>query len=350
MRSEPIQIRAMAGFVSIPLMWKNIIGIAGWFVLISFLHFKINVYEGERKIMYMGYMPVISNMAAPLLDHVSKEGDGVRFKALKFSSFAEMAEALRNGEIHAAFMIAPLSIVLRQQGEDVKVILFGNGNESTLVTRKGLNIKKLEDLRGRAVAVPMRYSGHNLSILELIEQKGLQGEVKVVEMNPPDMASALASGVLDAYYVGEPFAIQTLKTGDSELLFYAEDVWPHFFSNLTLVKNELIQTDPELVQALATGAARAGQWAKANPEEAARISSKYWNQPLELVDYALKNPPNRTNFDRYVPYMEEMQKIVDLMKRFGLTDNTDVEGVIDDSFAKKADLKDIKGIDTILTQ
>lgn len=334
----------------LPPVWKNTIGILGWFVLITFLHYQINVYEGEREVVYMGYMPVISNMAAPILDHVSKEGDGYRFKALKFSSFAEMAEALRNGEIHAAFMIAPLSIVLRQQGEDIKVILFGNGNESTLVTRKGLNIKSLEDLRGHAVAVPMRYSGHNLSILELIEQKGFQDEIKVVEMNPPDMASALASGVLDAYYVGEPFAIQTLKSGDSELLFYAEDVWPHFFSNLTLVKNELIKSDPEMVQALATGAARAGQWAKNNLDQAAKISSKYWNQPLELVDYALKNPKNRTNFDRFVPQMDEMQKIVDLMKRFGLTDSVDVEGVIDDQFAKKANLENITTINSVIEE
>ena len=60
----------------------------------------------------MGYMPVISNLAAPILDYVTKDGDGVRFEAVKFSSFAEMAEALRNGHIQVAFIIAPLAIVL----------------------------------------------------------------------------------------------------------------------------------------------------------------------------------------------------------------------------------------------
>ena len=60
----------------------------------------------------MGYMPVITNLASPLLDYATRDGDGVRFRALKFASFAEMAEALRNNQIQAAFMIAPLSIVL----------------------------------------------------------------------------------------------------------------------------------------------------------------------------------------------------------------------------------------------
>ncbi|MDH5324641.1 MAG: ABC transporter substrate-binding protein [Gammaproteobacteria bacterium] len=335
---------------AIPAPWKFTFGTIAWFVLISVLHFKINVDEGERQVISMGYMPVISNMAAPILDQASKENGKYRFKALKFSSFAEMAEALRNGEIHAAFMIAPLSIVLHQQGESIKVVLFGNGNESTLVTRKGLNIKSLHDLRGKQVAVPMRYSGHNLSILELINKNGLEGEIKVVEMNPPDMASALASGVLDAYYVGEPFAIKTLKSGDSELLFYAEDVWPHFFSNLTLVKQDFINKDPAAVKALVHGAVRAVQWAKRNQTQAAKISSKYWNQPLELVTYALENPPNRTNFDRYVPQMDEMRKIVRLMKQFGLTDSIDVEGVVDDSFARQAPLDNITTIESVLKQ
>ena len=90
----------------------------------------------------------------------------VFFEAVKFSSFAEMAEALRNDSIQAAFIIAPLAVVLRQQGVDVKVVLIGNRNESTLVARKTLGAKRLEDLAGSTIAVPMRFSGHNICLLK----------------------------------------------------------------------------------------------------------------------------------------------------------------------------------------
>ena len=186
-----------------------------WFVLISTAHYELNMEKQDRKQITMGYMPVVTNLASPILDYVSRGGDGLRFKALKFSSFAEMAESLRNGQIDAAFIIAPLAIELRQQGEDVKVVYIGNRHESTLVGRKDLNINSLEDLVGKTVAVPMRYSGHNLSILQLIEENGLQGRINVVEMNPPDMAAALSTGSLDAYYVGEPFAASTLISGEA---------------------------------------------------------------------------------------------------------------------------------------
>ena len=136
-----------------------------WLLLISVMHHSFNMEESGRKQITMGYMPVITNLASPILDFATKYGDGIRFKALKFSSFAEMAESLRNGQIDAAFIIAPLAIELRQQGEDVKAVYIGNRHESTLVARKELAVNSIHDLVGKTVAVPMRYSGHNLSLL-----------------------------------------------------------------------------------------------------------------------------------------------------------------------------------------
>ncbi len=296
----------------------------------------------------MAYMPVITNLASPLLDYATRDGNGIRFRALKFTSFAEMAEALRNDQIQAAFMIAPLSIVLRQQGEDVKIIYIGNRHESTLVARKDLNVKQLSDLAGKTLAVPMRYSGHNLSILQLMEETGLFGQINVVEMNPPDMASALAAGSLDAYYVGEPFAAQTLKNGDANLVYYVEEVWKYFICNLVMVKQAFIESNPGIVNMLVQGAARSGIWAENNPGEAARIASRYWNQPVELVEYALTTPKNRIVYDRFVPKREEMQHIADLMVRFGLIEDNDISGLIEDRFARTADVDGITDFASIL--
>jgi len=297
----------------------------------------------------MGYMPVITNLASPILDYVSKDSDGIRFKALKFASFAEMAESLRNGQIDAAFIIAPLAIELRQQGADVKIVYIGNRHESTLVARKELGIKNLHDLVGKTVAVPMRYSGHNLSILQLIENNGLEGRINVVEMNPPDMASALATGSLDAYYVGEPFAATTLKSGDATLVHYVEDVWDGFICNLVLVRQDWIDKDPAAVRTLVDGAVRSGLWAQTNPKEAAKIASLYWNQPLDLVEYAMSTPKDRIRFDKFIPVEKEIQYMADLMQHYGLIENNDVSDLVYDQFAQDVNLQNIEGLESILS-
>jgi len=328
--------------------WKIAAGAVAWLLLISGLHYGLNRDRGHRRVVRMGYMPVITNLASPLLDFASRENGDIRFQAIKFSSFAEMAEALRNGQIHAAFMIAPLSIVLRQQGEDIRVVCIGNRHESTLVVRKDIGAKTVEDLAGRTLAVPMRFSGHNLSILLLLEKAGLSGQVNIVEMNPPDMPAALATGALDAYFVGEPFAAQTLKDGNASLLYYVEDIWQNFICNLVVVKQSLIDARPDIVRQLVHGAARAGVWASGHPDEAATIASQFWNQPEDLVRYAMTTPENRIVYDRYVPKQEELQRMADLMVQFNLIESGEITGLVEDRFAVAADLSNVVDITTIL--
>lgn len=330
-------------------IWLQIgLAMAVWLVLISALHYRLNGERSDRRIVTMGYMPVITNLSAPILDFASREGNGIRFKALKFAAFAEMAEALRNDRIQAAFMIAPLSVVLHQQGEAVRIVYVGNRHESTLVVRKDLGIETLEDLSGRTIAVPMRFSGHCLSLLQVMDTVHMDRPVNIVEMNPPDMAAAMAVGSLDGYYVGEPFASLSVKNGDAEVLHYVEDLWEGFICNLLLVKQSTIDTDAAAVRQLVQGAARAGIWARENPREAANIAALYWNQPSALVEYALTTPADRIVYDRYVPEIGEIQQIADLMQRYGLITAGDISGLVENRFARRCSLDGLAGVDTIL--
>ncbi len=320
-----------------------------WLVLVSALHYGFNFEHGTRPVLRMGYMPVITNLACPILDYVSKSGTGLRFEALKFGSFAEMGESLRNGSIQAAFIIAPLAVVLHQQGTGVKIVYIGNRHESTLVYRKDLNVKSFADLAGKTIAVPMRYSGHNLAARRLAEKHGVTGsDLNIVEMNPPDMASALAVGALDAYFVGEPFAAQTVKSGDSKVLYYVNKIWPGFICNLVLVTQTYIDEHADRVKLLVQGAARSGFWAREHPKEAAKIAAMYWNQPIDLVEYTMTHPPERFVFDRFVPKEDEIQYLADEMVRFKLLESSDIKGLIDDRFAKNADLEGITDLKSIL--
>ncbi len=321
----------------------------GWLVCISLLHWKLNIESPDRPTVRMGYMPVITNLASPLLDYATKDQGEVRFEALKFGSFAEMGESLRNDHIQVAFIIAPLSVVLHQQGSGVRIVYIGNRHESTLVYRHDLNVKTFGDLAGKSLAVPLRFSGHNLCARKLAEEFGVTGpDLKIVEMNPPDMAAALSTGALDAYFVGEPFAAQTIKSGKSKVLYYVEKVWPGFLCNLCLVTQKFIDRQPKLVQTIVQGAARSGYWARKNPKEAARIASQYWNQPLELVEYAMDTPPDRIVYDQYTPKEEEVQYMADLMVRYKLIQSNDIKGLVQDRFAKQANVENVTDFHSIL--
>ena len=321
-----------------------------WLVLISLLHWVLSRDPQANEIVRMGYMPVVTNLACPLIDEASRRrGDGPRFEGVKFSSFAEMGEALRGGHIDAAFMIAPLAIVLNQQEADVEVVYIGNRHESTLVVQASLQVDDFGDLAGRTVAVPMRYSGHYVVARQLQDRFGEPGRaVRIVEMNPPDMPAALASGALDAYFVGEPFAFASVRSGNARNLYLVEELWPDFICNLLVVRGDLVRNKPRLVQQLVQSAARSGIWASRNLNQAAGIAASHWNQNPELVLDAFMEYRDRFVWDRFSPKTEELQYLADEMVKYGLLGSREVEGLVNPVFADHVDLSSIEGLSTLL--
>ena len=311
--------------------WLKIsIIVAGWVIFISLAHYMLNCRTSDSDVVKIGYMPVISNLSVPLMAEAAISMDKHWIDAIKFSSFADMADALRHGQLNIGFMIAPLAIALRQQGVDIKICYIGNRHESTLVGRK--DIAGLRDLADKTVAVPMRFSGHYLLLRELAKKMGFLDKIQIVEMNPPDMASALMTGGLDAYFVGEPFAAQSIKAGQSKVLLFAEDYWPDFICNVMVVRTQFLNEKPSRAKIIIEAAARAGLWAKDHLKEATAIASKWWGQPEDVVFFALNNPPNRVVFDKFMPKKSELKRLARVMVEQGLTTSDNIDGLIDENF------------------
>ena len=80
----------------------------------------------------------------------------------------------------------------------------------------------------------------------------------------------------------------------------------------------------------------------------ADIAAGYWNQPAALIRYALTTPTARIDYQRSVPQSSEIQFLADLMVQFKLIERNDTAGLVEDRFAREADLKDIPDIGSIL--
>ncbi len=306
-----------------------------WLLVITMSHLYLNIERHTANIVRMGYMPVVANLASPLVDYVTK-GDGLHFEALKFSSFSEMGEAFRSGHLQAAFIIAPLAIVLFEQGVPLKIVYIGNRHESTLVMRAGVKCELPSDIAGKTIAVPLRYSGHFLALKRYLREHSISGgDVSIVEVPPPEMPVALASSQIDGYFVGEPFASKALASGAGKRFLDVESTWPGFICNVLIVREELIRAHAEWVQELVAIAARSGIWAGGHVDEAAQIISRYWGQDLPDIQYAFSHPLGRFRFDLYVPVPEELNEMYQEMRREGLTGGgTDTRAMVEDRFAK----------------
>ena len=315
------------------LKTKVALGVCVWLVLISGLHAWLNVnwpavlndYRplAERKIT-VGYLPATCQLTCPVTDYISKYSlSGEMFLPKLFQGFPEIKEALISNRIQAAFIVAPLALALKSQGVPIKVVYLGHRYGSAVVVRKDGPIKTVADLRGRTIAIPSRFSDERLLLFRAMKIWGIHSsEVKMVEMAPPDVSSALAAHAIDGFSMGEPFPSQAEIGGFGRVLFQAREYWPDYMSCILVVRQDLIDNRPEVVQTLVDGIARSGLWldtSKPHREDAADFVGRfYFNQKPALLRWALTKPMDRVMYSPLGPRKADFDLVRDLMIETGV--------------------------------
>src|SRR5207344_2640335 len=132
----------------------------------------------------------------------------------RFSDFPTVVESLKARKVDATFILAPLAMVLREQGVPIHIVYLGHRDGSTVIVAKNSTARSIRDLKGKTFARPSKFSNQYLVITKLMEDEDMKpDDINFVDMPPPDMPSALAAGSIDAYFVGEPFAAKAEVSG-----------------------------------------------------------------------------------------------------------------------------------------
>jgi NitT/TauT family transport system substrate-binding protein len=317
----------------------------GWILLISGLHAYLNVNWAavlndyrplEQRKIIVAYLPVTCQLTCPVTDYISKYSlSGEEFLPRMFQGFPEMKEALISNRVQAAFIVAPMAIALKAQGVPIKVVYLGHRYGSAVVVQKNGPIKNFGDMRGKTIAIPSRFSDERLLLFRAMKVWGIKpDEIKMVEMAPPDVSGALAAHAIDAFVMGEPFPSQAEMAGYGRVLFQAREYWPDYMSCILVVRQDLIDQRPDIVQVLVDGVARSGLWldtSKPHREDAADFVGRfYYNQKPALLRWALTKPMDRVTYSPLAPRKADFDMVRDLMietgvlhKRIDFSDYTD---------------------------
>src|SRR3954468_16169840 len=138
----------------------------------------------------------------------------------QFQGFPEIKEALIAGRMQAGFLVAPMAIALRSQGVPIKIVYLGHRYGSAFVVAKNGPVHSVHDLAGKTIAIPSRFSDERLIVGRALRANQLaESDVKMVEMAPPDVASALSRVAMDAFVMAEPFPSQAELGGYGRVLF-----------------------------------------------------------------------------------------------------------------------------------
>jgi NitT/TauT family transport system substrate-binding protein len=294
------------------------------------------------------------------------------FEPVRFQEFRSISDALLSDNLQATFMLAPLAMKLRESGKLVRIVYLGHRDGTALMVHKDSDIRRIQDLKGKTVAIPSRYSNQYLILFKALEERGMSiNDINTVEMPPPMMPAALAARKgCDAIIAGEPIMARTElpdengKPGCGRLLFMTKDVWPEFISCVLVVREDAIRYRRDEVQRLVDGIARSGLWLDSDLDSVNRapgsvaagligsqsanpltalvtaecvkslppsgepfahrmlaadfVSKHYYNYPPHLLRYSLSTPRDRVKYTNLAVHRANFLEIEKYAKKAGI--------------------------------
>jgi NitT/TauT family transport system substrate-binding protein len=162
------------------------------------------------------------------------------------------------------------------------VLQTSNSNEA-IIARKDRGITKPSDLRGKKIGLTLGTTGHFFtdSFLQLhnIDEK----QVKIIDLNPDEMAAALDTGKVDAVSTWNPNLIQLKKKlGSKGIMFFGESLYTENFCIVT--GQEYAKKNPESIKKVLRALIKAETFVQQHPDEARRCVAEFIKLDKALID------------------------------------------------------------------
>jgi taurine transport system substrate-binding protein len=133
----------------------------------------------------------------------------------QFGSGTEVIAAMASGDVQVAELGSSPLAIGASQGVDYQLFMIaqGLGTAESLIATKDSGITKLEDVKGKRIAVPVGSTAH-YSLMGGLAHMGIaETDVTIVNLPADQIAAAWDSGQVDAAFIWEPVQNQILQTG-----------------------------------------------------------------------------------------------------------------------------------------
>lgn len=204
------------------------------------------------------------------------EEEGLKLTAYEsYVTGMALASALGRGDVDVAYICLVPAINVYANGDVPIKIVAGTHKYGYGLVADPDKIKTVSDLEKPGIRLGCIREGGAVDVLmhRMIDKYNLDEDKilnNVQRMNPQQMTLAVKTGQLDAAFLPEQWATMAEEFGFNMLLM-SQDIWPDMLGSVLVVKQDLIDNHPEVVEKLVNVSQRATDWLNEHPEEAAEI-------------------------------------------------------------------------------
>src|SRR5216684_929009 len=279
----------------------------------------------------LSYVVPIANWASMLVekkDLAKNLGKSYQLEITRFAGTPPMITALAAGELEIADLTYPtLPIAIQNAGmDDLRVIAdeFQDGNagfysNEFMVLADG-PIKKIEDLKGKAVATNAVGSAVDIAMRAMLRKHGLEDkrDYTIVEAPFPTMRAMLAEKKVDLVPAVLPFSLDPELRKIGRPLFDTKDAIGISQFSIWVARKGFIDKNRAALTDFMEDSLRIVRWYldPANHKEAMEICARITKQPAERFSWAFTNQDNYRDRDM-MPDLAALQRNVDLTRDLG---------------------------------
>ncbi len=171
------------------------------------------------------------------------KADGIDVEWVQSLGSNKALELLNGGSVDFGSTAGAAALLAKINGNPIKAIyVYSKPEWTALVTRPDTGITKIEDLKGKRVAVT-RGTDPYIFLLRALDSVGLtESDIKVVLLQHPDGKNALVNGDVDAWSGLDPYMAQVEVDDTGELFFRDPDENTYGVLN---VREQFAEDNPE---------------------------------------------------------------------------------------------------------
>src|SRR5271170_6244440 len=258
--------------------------------------------SAEIRIDWATYNPVSMVLKDKGLLEKEFEKDGIGIRWVQSLGSNKALEFLNAGSIDFGSTAGSAALLGRINGNPVKSIyVYSRPEWTALVTRKDTPINKIEDLKGKRVAVTRGTDPHIFLVRALLSVGMSEKDIQPVLLQHPDGKTALIRGDVDAWAGLDPM-MAAAEVEDGARLFYrnkAANTW-----GILNAAEEFLKAYPDLTRRVLGVYEEARKYCLDHYEDEKRVFMTVTRLPEAVVDIQLKERTELT-FNRIGPQQRD---------------------------------------------
>lgn len=287
---------------------------------------KASVKPATIRLDYAYYNPVSLVLKDKKFLEQDLASDGISVEWAQSLGSNKALELLNSKSVDFGSTAGAAALIGKANGNPIKAIyVYSRPEWTALVVRKDSRITKVEDLKGKKVAVTRGTDPH-IFLLRALHEAGLtEKDIEMVVLQHPDGRIALEKGDVDAWAGLDPMMAQTEIQSGSRLFYRNVNFNSYGVLN---VREEFARQYPAYVERVLAAYEKARLWALQNPEE----FRKLFATDAKLDDSVITKVLERTDLTHSTIGDNQRQVIIasgDVLKQNNvISSNTDVSATV----------------------